>query len=111
MSVPTRWHDPEEWSRFLANAINGLLDGRVESNSSLTLTASAASTVVTDRRVGKDSVILFMPLTANAATELYGATMYVSAIAPRDSQFTITHANNSQTDRNFRYIVLGQTLN
>ena len=111
MKVPARWHNVDEWLRKIAEAVNGIDEGRVSSNGSATLTASSATTVVTDRRVGKDSVILFDPRTANAATELYGATMYVSAVAPRSSTFTITHANNSQTDRTFKYIVLGSTLN
>lgn len=92
--------------------INAILDGRIQATGSVTLTASAASTAVTDRRVGRDSVILFMPLTANAATELYGGTMYVTAanITPLTNQFTITHANNAQTDRDFRYVILGVEL-
>lgn len=111
MKVPASWHNIDEWLRKISEAVNGIDEGRLSSNGSITLTASSATTVVTDRRVGKDSVILFDPRTANAATELYGATMYVSAVAPRDNTFTITHANNSQTDRTFKYIVLGTTLN
>lgn len=113
MKVPARWHDTEEWLRKVAEVVNELDEGKVSSNNTVTLTASSATTVVKDYRVGSDSVILFMPLTANAAAELYGATMYVTSanIDPRNHQFTITHASNSQTDRDFRYIVLGQTLN
>ncbi len=105
--VPFRHHSVEEWLRIVAEAVRGIQEGKIGSNSTVTLAASAGTTVVTDRRVGKDSVILFMPTTANAVAE----TMYVSAIAPRSNQFTITHTNNSQTDRSYSYIVLGQTLN
>ena len=113
MKVPVRWHDTNEWLRKVAEGVNRLADGKVASNSTVTLTANAATTVVKDFRVGKDSVILFMPLTANAAAEQGNGTMYVTAanIAPRSDQFTITHANNAQTDRDFRYIVLGEELN
>lgn len=113
MKLPSRWYNKDEFFRKVIDAVNNLIDGKVESNSEITLTANQASTVVTDYRVGKDSVILFMPLTANAATELYGATMYVASanIDPRSNQFTITHANNAQPDRTFRYVILGQTLN
>ena len=109
--LPVRHHDVNEWMRLASETVTELQEGKVASNSTTTLTASAATTVITDYRVGKDSLILFMPTTANAAAELYGATMHVSAIAPRSNQFTITHANNSQTDRIFKYVVLGQTLN
>ena len=111
MKVPVTWHDTNEWIRKVSEALNGIDDGRLSSNGSITLTASSTTTVITDRRVGKDSVILFDPRTANAATELYGATMYISAVDPRANTFTITHANNSQSDRTFKYIVLGSTLN
>lgn len=111
MRVPIRHSNTEEWIIKLATSINAINDGQLSSNGSITLTENSATTVITDRRVGKDSVILFDPRTANAATELYGATMYISAVAPRSNTFTITHANNSQTDRTFKYIVLGQTLN
>ena len=106
---PLRSSDEAAHRMQLAQAIHNILNGKLYCSGSITLTANQASTVVTDRRIGNDSVILFMPITANAATELYGATMYVTAanIDPINRQFTITHANNAQTDRNFRYIIIG----
>lgn len=100
-----------QWLRNITSALNALLQGKVETNSSLTLTANAATTVITDRKVGKDSVILLMPLTANAATALATTYIQTSDIDPRNNQFTVNHSNNAQTDRDFRYIVLGKTLN
>ena len=70
---------------------------------SVTLTASSATTTVSDLRAGQDSVILFMPRTANAAAAIGG--LYVSARGKQT--FTLTHANNAQTDRTFSYVVLG----
>ena len=109
--VPKTWHSEKEQIRKIAETVNQILDGRINTNSSVTLTANQATTTVTDRRVGSDSVILFMPTTANASAEQGAGTIYVSAIAPRSNTFTITHANNSQTDRTFKYIVLGSELN
>jgi hypothetical protein len=40
-----------------------------------------------------------MPMTANAAAAL--ATTY---IVPAKGQFVITHANNAQADKTFRYV-------
>ena len=85
--------------------VNNIMRGKTNNVAEVTLTASAASTVVTNLVAGPDSCILFMPLTANAAAAMAAGTMYVSA---QDKQeFTITHANNAQTDRSFRYIVVG----
>ena len=113
MKVPARWHSPQEWLRKIAEAVNQIDDGRINANSTVTLTENVATTTVKNYRVGKDSVILFMPLTANAAAEQGNGTMHVKTtdIDPRNNQFTINHANNAQTDRSFRYMVLGSELN
>ena len=91
--------------RETANVVNLLVGGKINAAGEVTLGASAASTTVTDYRVGSESVIVFTPTTANAAAEQGGGTMYLSARAKQS--FTITHANNSQTDRTFIYIVIG----
>ena len=90
--------------RDVAQVVNQLIDGKINSTGSVTLTNSATSTVVSDLRASADSIILFMPLSANSATELYGSTMYISARSKQS--FTITHANNSNT-RLFGYVILG----
>lgn len=84
---------------------NQLLDGHSNNVGTVTLTASVATTVVDDRRTGVNSVILFMPTTANAAAEVGAGTMYISARGKQT--FTITHANNAQTDRTFAYAAFG----
>jgi len=101
VKLPAAGADP----RQTAQAVNLLIDGKFNSTGTVTLTASADSTAVTDYRAGPDSVIVFTPTTANAAAEQGGGTMYLSARAKQG--FTITHANNSQTDRTFLYIVIG----
>ena len=91
--------------REVSLVVNNLLNGKINSTGSVTLTASATTTAVTDQRAGKNSIILFMPLTANSASEQGNGTMFVSTRA--DGSFTITHANNSQADRQFGYIIIG----
>ena len=93
-----------EFRRRIVNQVNLLYDGYSDAHGDVTLTASAASTVKMDPRCGHEAVIHFMPLTANAAAELAAGTMYVSA--QTNGTFTITHANNAQTDRDFRYSVV-----
>lgn len=91
----------EEFRRRVALQLNKVFDGYSDAHGEVTLTASAASTVVTDPRAGFECVLHFMPLTANAAAEIANGTMYVSA--QTNGTFTVTHANNGQTDRDFRY--------
>ena len=73
----------------------------------VTLTANAASTVVTDARLSYFSAIDFDPMTANAAAELGAGTLYVTQANRINGQFTLTHANNAQADRTFRMTILG----
>ena len=91
--------------RQISQVVNNILDGKVNSTGTFTCAASATSTVVTDFRAGKDSIILLMPTTANAAAEVGNGTIHVSTRAKQS--FTVTHANNSQTDRVFGYVILG----
>ena len=83
--------------------INQLIEGRNNSFGTVTLTANAASTVVSSLIIPKTGVPLLMPMTANAAAAL--ATTYASAVI--NGAFTLTHANNAQADKTFRYVVLG----
>lgn len=86
-------------------AIQQIAAGRSNAVGSVTLTANAASTTVTDNNFAPGSVPKFTPTTANAAAEIGNGTMYVSARA--NKSFTITHANNVQADRTFLYAIQG----
>jgi hypothetical protein len=86
-------------------SLQQLAAGRSNAVGTVTLTENAASTLVSDLNCSEDSVILLMPTTANASAEQGAGTIYVSAVARKS--FTVTHANNSQTDRTFRYAIYG----
>lgn len=104
LKVPVTWRDEVEHRRKLAEGVNGLIDGRSNNSGTFTLTENDTTTTVTDGRVGTDSIILWMPTTANAAAEIAVGGMYVSARG--DGTFTVTHANNAQTDRDFSYAII-----
>lgn len=89
--------------RQVADAVNQIVAGRLDSFGTVTLRVSQTTTTVTNALVGANSVIVLMPKTANAAAAL--ATTYVSART--NGSFTLTHANNSQTDREFGYGWIG----
>lgn len=88
--------------RQVAEVVNRVLDGGLNCTGSVTLQTSSATTVVSDVRVGENSVITFMPKDTNAAAEL--TSLYVSART--NGTFTITH-NNSGTTRAYEYIIIG----
>lgn len=93
--------------RAIARVVNRTLQGKTNNHATVTLDTSTTTTTVTDERVTFQSKIYFDPMTANAATELYGATMYVLEANRQNGEFTITHANNAQSDRTFGYVVVG----
>ena len=102
MKLPVNYAGVDEQLRRVTTSVNLVYDGKTDAATEVTLSASSATTVVINTRVSDSSVILFMPTTANAAAEVANGTMYVSS---RGNQtFTITHANNAQSDRTFGYI-------
>lgn len=103
--VATYLPDEKEHRRQLANAINNLLKGGLNNFGTVTLTAGQTTTVVSDSRASFQCFIGLMPQTANAAGAL--ASTYILAASRKNGQFTITHANNGQTDRTFVYAILG----
>lgn len=95
--------DVTVYARRLYDALLQTRRGKLECVVELTLAANADSTTLVDHRLSAQSVLVFSPLTANAAAE----TVYVTA-ANRDSGYhVITHANNAQTDRSFLVAIIG----
>lgn len=97
--------DPAEHSRQIALAVINVLQGRMNNTVSVTLTASAASTTITDARIGRNTCLLLLPTTANAAAAL--ATTYQTHPNATSQQAVINHANNAQADRTFIAVMIG----
>lgn len=108
-NMPKYNPNPIEWLRRTEPVVNGLMQGKSNNYGTFTLTANATSTTFQEapNRISSYAVVLPMPITANAATEFASGAMYVSSTDPANSTFTITHANNAQTDRTFRYAIIG----
>jgi hypothetical protein len=104
MSIIGVGSDEKDPRRFAA-AIQELSSGRSNAANRVTLAANVTTTVVNFDNCSVESVPLMVAMTANAAAELAAGTLYISAVANRS--FTITHANNSQTDRIFGFVCIG----
>jgi hypothetical protein len=103
--APRDWPEPRSWSQQIADVLNGVLDGKLNSCFTVTLTANAATTTVENARIRANSAVLLMPTTANAAAAL--ATTYQTHPNTMDGQAVLTHTNNAQTDRTFRAFSVG----
>ena len=89
--------------RLVSASLNNTINGKLNSTGTVTLRASQTTTTLTDARLGGNSIILFMPITANGRTGLNG--MYVSARA--EGSATLTHASSSNADQNLAYTIIG----
>jgi hypothetical protein len=88
--------------RAVAEIVNGMMDGKTNNTGSITLRQSQTTTTITDARISRDSVILFMPLNNRAAQEI--STIYISART--NGSATITHGSHN-FDMTFGYAVVG----
>ena len=86
--------------RNVANVVNNILDGKVNSTGSVTLTNSSATTTLSDDRIGEDSVILFMPTSSDASS------VNIHVTARQKGQATLNHAS-ATTTRSFDYVIFG----
>lgn len=81
------------------------VNGRHNAVGSVTLRANQTTTVVTHENCSKDCAPRLQPQTANAAAAF--ATTYIRPVDVLQGSFTITHASNAQTDKDFYYSVSG----
>lgn len=92
--------------RQVHQAVRELIEGRSNAAGTVTLRASYATTTIEKPTINKNAIVILTPATANAAAEIGNGTMYVT-VAAAGGAFTITHANNAQTNRTFGYLVIG----
>jgi len=109
--VPEYIPDHPSMLRQIILVIKNIMQGRTNNVNAVTLTANSATTTVQVpvNDLGQNTLIFFTPQTANAATEFGAGSLYVSSrnLALNPPTFTITHANNAQTDRTFGYVFIG----
>lgn len=87
----------------IVRSIRDLYEGRSNAVGTLTLAAGTTTTTVQFINCSISSKVFLSPTTANAATAV--GTTYVSSKGA--GSFTLTHANNAQTDRTFDYVCIG----
>ena len=106
MAIPYLFVDDPDERRHrerLASAVNALIAGKADVVGTFTLAANVTTTTVADNKFESNQVVVWAPLTANAAGALAG--LYLSART--QGGFTLTHANTATTDRTFAYVRLG----
>lgn len=88
-------------------SLQQLAAGRSNAVGTVTLAASAASTTVTDPNCAAGTTPILSPSTVHASAEVGNGTIYIPVATIVNGSFVIQHASNSQTDRTYRYALVG----
>ena len=108
LSLPLDHPDERAHRRIIARIVNELVQGHANLFGTFSLSLNVASTRIVDTRVTRNSAIVWVPITSDAASEYGNGTIFYSAGALSSMEaFTLTHANNAITDRIFRYCIFG----
>ncbi len=94
-----------EWNRLSAEVINRLMDGKDNATGLFTVALSVATTTLIDRRIGPDTLVVMVPTTAVAATEV--ATLYQDLPNITRGQAVLNHTNSATAARTFGYALRG----
>jgi len=107
--VPTYLPDHRMWLTQIAYVLNGAMKGRTNNTGRVLLNENSSTTTVSlsSGLIGKDTLVILIPLSAAAATENGAGSLYVSDIDIDSNQFTITHVNSATPGRKFGYILVG----
>jgi len=74
-TAPLTWSaKPVEWSRKLAEVVNGVMQGRTNNRGSISLTVTGSSTPLIDARIDVNSVITLMASNESARNLLPNIT-------------------------------------
>lgn len=93
--------------RKIIRVLDGVMRGKTNNTGTFTLTANSATTTLTFAagQIGQDTVITWMPTTANAAGAM--SNLYVSARNVASNTVTLTHTNTATNNRTFSYVLTG----
>lgn len=98
---PSGW---DAWLTQIARTLNRALAGKINAALTVTLTASATTTVITDSRIGPKSAVLLEAQTAAAATaRLTAPGIYIVATV---GSATIHHPSNAAVTQTFSVLII-----
>jgi hypothetical protein len=90
--------------RAVAEVVRGIMDGKTNNTATITLaTGGAVTTTLTDRRIGPDSVIVFVPASSPANAD--SSRIYASAQGQGTA--TVNHVANIVANKTYRYAIIG----
>ena len=107
MPPPFEMDDKKLHLRKLSEAARSLFDGKINTVGTVTLTANADSTTISHLSIGRDTLVVMFPTTANASADWAAGTFYQTYPNATKKQAVINHDNNANASRDFVYALLG----
>lgn len=92
-----------EWTRQIAETHNRTQAGKTNNLGTLTLTASATSSTVTDARIGPNTILHMTPIESDAATRTWWQTYPNVTLG----EAVINHDSDPSEDRTYVYTLNG----
>ena len=92
LNVPLSIPDHGQHLRLISSALNNTIDGKLNSTGSF----------VIDARCGGNSVVLFVPMTVDAAGEM----PHMWLAATRNGEFDVGHRNHTKNVL-YKYVIIG----
>lgn len=93
----------QPWDLQARAILNNAMAGKLNVLGEVILDPGTVGTMIEDPLITQASLIVLMPMSANAAVALQ--SLYFAPTVT--GSVVINHANNGQTDRRFRYAVFG----
>lgn len=102
--VPTNLVNMTGWAQAIGRQLNQAVSGKLNATATVTVAINVATTTLTDSRIGPNSFIALMPITADAASAI-GSGCYITG--QTNGSATINHANSSVNDRTYAVLIIG----
>lgn len=106
-NAPLEWADKDQHPRLIAEVVNGSMIGRTNNTGEVTLGRSTTSTTLTDPRLAKYSVVIFVPLTEESAEFGDNHFPYIKEADMGNGSATITHEAVESDNLVFWYAIIG----
>lgn len=100
---------PPDHPTNVARTVNMLMEGKINSVGTVTLTNAGTTTTLIDNHINPVCVILFWPQTANAAgvtsSLWYDLTSIPTQGNTKQGQITLNHSSAAHADLTFGYVI------
>jgi hypothetical protein len=93
------------WCREIAHSVKLAMRGKINVNTTFTLSAGATTSTLSDNRIGGNTIVHCTPTTANGAAAM--TNLYQTYPNTTEGAAVFTHSNTADVDKTFAVSFLG----